>query len=181
MEKSKAKKIAVLGVLAALVILLQCLGGLFAIGGLSLSFVLVPIVLGGVVFGVGVGASLGLIFSLIVFFYGLFGLEPFTAYLLAEFTVPALFTVFVKGIAAGTVSALVYKALKNKNEYAAVVSAAICAPVVNTGLFMVGVLVMGDAVLSLLSITVLFNFLIELAINVVLAPSLYRVIKVVKI
>lgn len=55
MEKSQAKKIAVLGVLAALVILLQCLGGLFAIGGLSLSFVLVPIVLGGAVFGVGVG------------------------------------------------------------------------------------------------------------------------------
>lgn len=181
MEKSKAKKIAVLGVLTALLILLQCFGGAFTINGLSLSFVLVPIVLGGAVFGVGVGTALGFIFSLIVFLYGLFGVEPFTSYLLSDFTALAVLTIFVKGIAAGTISALVYKALKNKNEYAAVFAASICAPVVNTGLFMIGVLLMGDEVLSLLSITVLFNFLIELAINVVLAPSLYRVIKVVKI
>ena len=181
MEKSKAKKIAMLGIFTALVVLLQCLGGFFVIGGLSLSFVLVPIVLAAVVFGVWAGAALGFIFSFVVFLYGLLGLEPFTAFLLNDYTVMAVITIFLKGIAAGTVAGLVYKLLKNKNEYVAVVCAAVCAPIVNTGIFMICVLIMGDAVLSLLSIGVLFNFLIELAINVVLAPSLYRVIKVVKI
>jgi hypothetical protein len=52
MEKQKffsAKNIAILGVLLALVIVLQALGGSINIGAVQLNFTLIPIVLGALV------------------------------------------------------------------------------------------------------------------------------------
>lgn len=177
---TKAKKIAVVSILAAFIIVLQSLGGIFQIGGLSLSFVLVPIVLGAIVYGTACGTLLGLIFSVVVFLFGVLGLEPFTQYLFMNFPLLTFLTIFVKGTLAGLLAGLIFKLLKNLNEYVAVVTAALCAPMINTGFFMIGVLLMGDTVIVMLSISVLFNFLIETAINIILAPSLYRVVKIVK-
>lgn len=180
MERSKAKKVAVLGVLTALVVLLQCFGGLFQVAGLSLSFVLVPIVLAACIYGFWSSVALGFIFSLVVFAYG-FGGEAFTTFLMSNYPVGATLIIFVKGVAAGAAVGGVYGILKKKNEYVAVVCAALTAPIVNTGLFMLGVWILGDTVLQMLGIGVLFNFLIEVGINIVLAPALYRVIKAVKL
>ena len=55
-----AKRVTGLAVLLALVIVLQLWGNNIKIGATGLSFVLVPIVLGGVLFGPSAGAFLGL-------------------------------------------------------------------------------------------------------------------------
>ena len=61
-----AKYVTTLAVLLALVVLFQVFGSYIKIGTTSFSFVLVPIVLGGVLLGVIAGAILGFAFSLVV-------------------------------------------------------------------------------------------------------------------
>lgn len=197
MEKEKkkffsARNISFLAVLVALVVVLQCLGGYFKIGATSLSFVLVPIVLGGMLLGVWAGALLGFIFGLIVLIYGITGADQFT-YML--FTAQPFLTSIIclgKGILAGLVSGLLYKVISNKNRYVAVFVAAAAAPIVNTGLFIAGAFCMtgtmaelfgvqGQSLVYFLFITCAgINFLIELAINLVFSPALYTVEHVVE-
>ena len=74
-----AKRVTGLAVLLALVIVLQLWGNNIKIGATGLSFVLVPIVLGGVLFGPSAGAFLGLVFGFITLMYGVTGADPFTA------------------------------------------------------------------------------------------------------
>ena len=81
-EKEKyfsAKRVTGLAVLLALVVVLQIWGGTINIGATSLSFVLVPIVLGAVMLGAGAGAFLGLAFGIIVLIYGVTGADFFTS------------------------------------------------------------------------------------------------------
>ncbi len=184
-----AKNIAYLAVLLALVIVLQTCGGFFQVGGLSLSFVLVPIVLGGILLGVWAGAFLGFVFGFIVLMYGVAGAEPFTATLLANSPVMTVLICLVKGTAAGLVSALLYKLISKKSAFAASVIASVSAPIVNTGLFIVGCLMISGTIGTLFTTTgslseivyFLFigcagiNFLVEFTINFALAPAIYRV------
>ena len=197
MEKAKpvffnAKNIAYLAVLTALVIVLQTWSGFFTFGTTSLSFVLVPIVLGSILLGVGAGAFLGAVFGLVVIFDAVGGLDPFTIVLLGDSPVFTVFLCLAKGIAAGVVPALLYKLISRKSKRAAVIAAAVSAPIANTGLFILGGLVLSD-VLSANFVadgtTVIYflivgcagvNFLIEFAINLVLSPALYTVTRVVE-
>ena len=83
MEKVKrtfftAKNITYLAVFAALIIILQLCSGFIAISTTRMSFVLVPIVLGGMLMGVGVGTILGLLFGIIVIVTAVVGLDAFT-------------------------------------------------------------------------------------------------------
>lgn len=189
-----AKNIAYFAVLLALVIVLQTMGGFFQIGGLSLSFVLVPIVLGGILLGWAAGGLLGFAFGFIVLMYGVAGAEPFTATLLAANPFMTVMICLVKGIAAGIVPALLYKLLSRWNKLAAVIVAAVSAPIMNTGLFIVGCLMisgvigtnfttggtMSEIVYFLFIGCAGWNFVIEFAINLVLAPALHRVVLVVE-
>ena len=70
-----ARNVTFLAVLVALVVVLQVFGGYFKIGATSLSFVLVPIVLGGLLVGVWAGGLLGLLFGLITLVYGITGAD----------------------------------------------------------------------------------------------------------
>ena len=110
MEKKKffsAKNIAYFAVLLALVVVLQCCGGFIKIGGTSLSFVLVPIVLGGILLGPLAGGLLGFIFGFIVLMYGVSGADPFTGYLLTNSPVMTVLICLVKGVLAGIIPALI--------------------------------------------------------------------------
>lgn len=86
--------------LTALVIVLQTCSGFFTFGTTSLSFVLVPIVLGSILLGVGAGAFLGAVFGLVVIFDAVGGLDPFTIVLLGDSPVFTVFLCLAKGIAA---------------------------------------------------------------------------------
>ena len=179
MEKVKktfftAKNITYIAVFAALIIVLQMCSSFIKIGATSFSFVLVPIVLGGMLMGVSVGAALGALFGVIVLVAALAGLDPFTLYLLGEN--PA-FTVFLCLIA--------------------VFVAAASAPIMNTGLFIAGAFIIsgtvGDAMTSLgvdisglspfyiiLVLCVGVNFFVEFAINLICSPAIYTVNRVIE-
>lgn len=187
-----AKYVAYLGVLTALVIAFQMLSGFMRIGATSFCLVLVPIVLGGMLLGVVAGAILGGIFGLVVIIDGLIGLEQFTLYLL---NVQPVFTValcLLKGVAAGIIPALVYKLIAKKNKYVGAFTAALLAPVCNTGIFAIGAFLMLDSILPALGnpsnspayvvfvLLIGVNFFVELALNLVLAPAIYTVNGVVE-
>lgn len=197
MEKTKqsyftAKNISYLAVLTALIVVLQVFSGFFTVGTTSLSFVLVPIVLGGMLLGVGAGAFLGTVFGLVVIFDALGGLDAFTLILLQENPVFTVVLCLLKGAAAGAVSGLLYKLVARKNKYAAAFVAAAAAPVVNTGIFILGGLMIGDLlsqyfladgqtlIYFLVVVCAGINFIIEFAINLVLAPAIYTVNRVVE-
>ena len=186
-----AKNIAFLAVLVALVVVLQIWGGAIRIGATSLSFVLVPIVLGAVLLGPLAGAFLGFVFGLIVLLYGVTGADGFTYILFSDHPVLTSALCLVKGIAAGLVSGLLFKLVSKKNAYAGIFVASVSAPVVNTGLFILGGLLMsgtlaenfvadGSTVIYFLIIGCAgVNFLVELAINIVASPAVYTVVRVV--
>ena len=90
----------------------------------------------------------------------------------------------------GLSAALIYRLVNRWNKYAAVVTAAVICPVVNTGIYLIGCLtvffpaveaMIGGATPSLLSVLVysmgLVNFPFELLFNIVLCPVIYRLIK----
>ena len=87
------------------------------------------------------------------------------------------------------------KLIARKNRYAGVIVASLAAPVVNTGIFVVGAFLMSGAIEGVMSATEVtgvsltyyviiglagVNFLIEFAINAVASPAIYRVAEIVK-
>ncbi len=190
-----AKNVAYLGVLLALVIVLQVFSGYFKVGTTSLSFVLVPIVLGGMVLGIWGGAFLGLAFGLVVIFDALGGLDPFTLVLLTASPASCALTVILciaKGVAAGVGSALIFKLFYNKNKYVATFLASAAAPILNTGVFAIGALCMGGTLTQVFNalgmdvsgfsvfyivfvLCIGVNFFVEFAINLICAPAVYIV------
>ena len=183
-----AKYVTTLAILLALVVLFQVFGSYIKIGTTSFSFVLVPIVLGGVLLGVTAGAILGFAFSLVVMIMGLVGADPFTGILLNDALFGTLVCIFLKGVLAGVIPALLYKVIAKKNTFVAVIIASLTAPIVNTSIFIVCMLILGDVVtanfieggMSVIYFLVIIcagvNFLVEFAINAVLSPTLHRII-----
>lgn len=188
-----AKRVTGLSILLALVIVLQTALGSIKIGATSFSLVLIPIALGGILYGVCAGAFLGFVFGLITLIYGITGVDYFTMVLFEAQPVETVLLCLVKGTAAGLVAGVLYKYISKKHEYVAVFAAAAAAPVVNTGLFIVGSLALFQKTLQANFVaegsTLIYflfigcagvNFLVEFAVNLVAAPSLYRVIHIIK-
>ena len=180
--------LVMLSLLTALVALLSYMGGFIKIGGLaSISLTLIPVVLGAALYGPYAGAWLGAV-SGVVFFTTAdavfwFGLSIFGTVL----------TVLVKGACAGLAAGYVYKLLEGKNKYLAIMVAAIAAPVVNTGIFIIGCLIFfigavrdmaagaGMGVGGYLIVGFVgLNFIFELIVNIALAPALSRLIDIAK-
>ena len=186
-----AHNLAFFAVLTALVIALQLFASGIKIGTVTLNFSLLPIVLGAIILGPVYGGALGVISGLIVFFAGLTGADGFTFILIADHPVLTFLLCILKTGLAGVVSGLVYMALCKKHRFVALTAASGVVPVVNTGLFIVGALMMsgtlkanfvqdGESVMYFLVVICAgFNFLLEFIINVVLAPALKQVVRIV--
>ena len=195
-KNSKTTKLVELGIFVALVLVIQLLGGAVKVGPISISLVLIPIAVGGILLGPLCGAVLGLTFGVATVIGGLTGADPFTATLLNSGAWGAVFTTLlclVKGTMAGFVSALIYKLLAPKSRVAAVLLAAVAAPVVNTGLFVLGALTVLNSLITQNflgsgSNIIYFvfigcagvNFLIELAVNVIFTPAIRRILTAVR-
>lgn len=186
-----SKKIAHLAILLALVIVLQIVGTLIGkLGVTAPSLVLIPIVLGAVLLGPAAGALLGFLFGVIVVVMGATGMDYFTFVLLGEQPVLTALLCLIKGTAAGLVSGFLFRAIRKKNDRAGVIVASLAAPIVNTGLFILGALFMSDTLSANLvpdGQTVLYflvigcaglNFIFEFLINAVASPAIYTVMKV---
>ena len=192
MLSQKIKRMAAVALLMALVVVMQFISGMIPpVSGFSISLVLIPVVLGSALYGPGVGALLGGTFGLIVFINCVTGADVGGAMVLQANPVLCFLVVMGKGILAGLASGWVYKLLKNKNTYLAMLCAAIVCPVVNTGVFVACMLTFfkdvlsawaagGDLLTYILTGLVVANFLPELLINVVFSPAGQRIAHVVK-
>ena len=180
------QNLVLLALLTALVAILAYFGGFIKIGGLaSISLTLIPVVIGAVLCGPLAGTWLGGV-SGVVFF-----MTADAAFWLGLSIHGTIITVMIKGIAAGLVAGLVYRLLEKYNRYLAICVAAIVAPVVNTGIFLIGCLIFFIDVVSagalaegmsvgayLIIFFVGLNFVFELIVNVVLSPAISRVIEI---
>ena len=181
-----------IALLMALVVVMQFLSGIIPpIGGFSISLVLIPIVVGAALYGPIAGMILGATFGVVVYINCVTGVDPGGAMVFQANPVLCFFVVLGKGILAGLATAWVYRLLKGKNPYVAMLCAAIVCPVVNTGVFLAAMFAFyidvlsawaegGDVIAYVLSGLILLNFVPELLINVVFSPAGQRIVKVVK-
>ena len=127
---------ASVALLMALVVVMQFISGLIPpISVFSISLVLIPIVLGAALYGPLTGGLLGATFGVIVYINCVTGADMGGAMVFQANPVLCFLVVIGKGALAGMASGLVYKLLKGKNPYVAMLCAAIVCPVVNTGVF----------------------------------------------
>lgn len=190
MNRQKTQKMVGVALLMALVLVMQAIGGMIPpIGGFSISLVLVPIVIGAAVFGPGAGALLGATFGVIVYINCMTGADPGGAMVFHANPILCFLVVMGKGILAGVAAGAVYNLFKNKNAYLAMFAAAIVCPLVNTGVFVICMLLFfidilaawagGGAVLGyVLTGLIVANMLPEILINVILSPASARIAKV---
>ena len=192
MRNQKIKRMAAVALLMALVVVMQFVSGLIPpVGGFSISLVLIPVVLGSALYGPGVGALLGGTFGVIVFINCVTGADPGGAMVFQANPVLCFLVVMAKGMLAGLASGWVYRLLKCKNTYLAMLCAAIICPVINTGVFVACMLTFfkdvlsawaggGDLLAYILTGLVVANFLPEMIINVVFSPAGQRIAHVVQ-
>lgn len=190
-SKQKSTRLAVLALFTALTIALQFLSYFVKIGNFSLSLVLIPIVLAGAMYGVKCGAFLGGVFGVITVIGCISGIDGGGNILFNASPLLTILVCMLKGILCGAASAAISNLLKAKSPTLAVVLAAAAAPIVNTGTFLIiMVLFFKDILYSWANGTNLasyiivglvgINFIIEFTINIVLSPAIMRVIKVLK-
>lgn len=190
-NKTNVHRLTGLAILTAIIIALQIFTTYVRFGPFSITLALIPIVVGAAMYGAGAGAYLGAVFSIVVILMCVFGADiggamvwnanPFMCFVLC----------MLKGTAAGFVSGLVYKAIANKNSVVASIVAAVCSPIVNTGIFILGLVLFFKDVLTVwaggsdLLYYIIFgltgvNFLVELGVNLVLSPVIVRIVRAVK-
>ncbi len=174
------KNLVMYAVLTAITFVLQYISMFIRTGTFSITLSLVPIVIGAAILGIKGGAWLGFVFGIAVLVSGDAG--PFLA-----LSVPGtIITVLAKGALSGVVAGLIFKILKSKNSTMAVAISAVSCPIVNTGVFILGVFVFflkyfltdGVTVPALIFSFIGVNFFIELAVNVILAPAIVRLLKI---
>lgn len=190
-----SKRITGIAVLLALVIVLQAALGTVQIGMVQLNFTLIPIVLGAILYGSAVGGFLGFACGLVVLIQVIMGGSPFYVIIWANTPFITVLTCIVKTTVAGFVAGWLFKLVSKKNTLVGVFTASAAVPVINTGLFIVGCLLMNESILAfqqtlpdvggmnvlvfILVVLVTFNFFVELAINLIVSPALHRVIGIV--
>lgn len=186
MKKVNTMKLVGVALLTAIVVVLQVVVGSIKAGPFSITLSLVPIVVGAALYGKKAGAWLGFVFGCLT----LLDAAAFFA-----ISIPAtVFVCLLKGTLAGLCAATVYSLTEKVNGILAVALAAITAPVVNTGVFLIGCsLFFLDAVkawgqaagfenvfLFMIVGFVGINFLVELGVNLILSPAIVRIVAVGK-
>ena len=177
------KKIVGLGLFTAIVVVLQVLAVVIRPSGVfNISLVLVPIVVGAAMYGYKAGAWLGFVFGVVVLITD------------ASAFPGTVVTCILKGALAGLVSGLVYSAIEKKNRILAVFVSAIVCPIVNTGVFLLGCMIFfmdtinawsqaagyANAGAYMILGLVGVNFLIEMAVNIVLSSVIVKIISIGK-
>jgi len=188
---SNVKRIAGIGIFAAIVVVLQILATFIQIGPFAITLVLVPIVIGAALYGISAGAILGGIFGIVVLVMTISGADPGAHLLWVANPLATTLVIMLRGILAGAAAGAVFKVFSKKNTFVGVVCAAIVCPVVNTGLFLLamyfifpyflavwaaGATTMYFLIIGLAGI----NFVIELVINIVLSPTIVRILTIAR-
>ena len=198
-RKQNTLRLTQLSILTAIIVVLQCFGVvarlpfMAAEGNLSL----IPIAIGAILLGPGAGLWLGLVSGAVTLIQGVMGISPFTygLFVLNPFLTAVL--CLAKTGLAGLLSAYVYRLLSRWNQYVALFTAAIAVPIVNTGVFVLGCLMMLDTLTEVVvklewiapgdnTVSFLFlglaglNFVLELGLSLVLTPAVERIVTTVQ-
>ena len=189
---NKTRKLVVLAILTAIIVVLQVVTTFFPTKPFAITLAMIPIVVGAALYGPGAGAYLGGVFSVVVIILCVTGADfggnmvwnanPFLCILVC----------MLKGMAAGFVAGLAYRAIAKKSMLGGTIAAAVLSPIVNTGIFILGLAVCFQPLLqawaggtnvvyyALIGLTGV-NFLVELLVNAVLCPVVVRILKAVKL
>ncbi len=196
-QKQQLLCLVQLALLTAVILVLQLAGVSIRLpipGTTPISLVLIPIALGAMLLGPASGAFLGFVFGLVVYITcGVMHLDPFTAFLFDSNPVITAGICLIKSTLAGFLGGLTYKLLCKKNILLAVFVTAAVVPVVNTGIFCLGCLVILDTIKGFMNFagvggTALYfifigcagiNFILEFAVNMIFSPALERIIRLV--
>ena len=148
-------------------------------------------------------AFLGAVFGVITMMMGITGVDAFSLLLWESNPVWFVVVCLVKATAAGLCAGLVYnflgRILGDKHTYLRTVLAAVTAPIVNTGIFVVGMLLFFFETMQGLptlypdafgqyesAVKLVFiglagvNFIGEFVVNLVFSPAMVRIIDVIK-
>ena len=194
-NKQTLQRLVGTAVLAAIIVVLQLVASGIKIGPFTITLSLVPIILGAILFGPVAGGALGAVFGGVVCFSVVTGADPGGFLMFQQLPFLTLFLCMLKSTAAGVVAGLLWKLLQSKQKpRLAVLLSAIACPICNTGILCIGMLAfyhdlvtgwaiaegfanaIGYVILGMVGV----NFLVELAINVILIPVILRVLGAVK-
>ena len=177
-----------LALITAIVVVLQFVSSAVRFGPFSITLALIPIVVGAALYGPWAGAWLGFVFGAVVLLIG--DAAPF----MVIHPLGTIMTVLVKGAGSGFVAGWVYRLLSEKSQWLGAILSALSAPIVNTGLFLLGCLLFFLPTVSEWAAGAGFpsvgqymifglvggNFLVELLTIIVLSPVILRLIKLGK-
>ena len=178
------RSLVLLGLLTAIVVVLQVIGATIRFGPFSITLVLMPIVVGAALIGVFAGGWLGFVFGFVVLITGggiFWAINP----------LGTLLVTLVRCTLAGMAAGAAYQMFANRNKTVAAVIAAAACPIVNTGLFVIGAYIFflpiltewgeaagySDIVRFIFLGLVGTNFLLEFALNLLLSPIIVRLIQ----
>ena len=176
------RKLVGTAILTAVVLSLQLVLGSVKFGPFNITFTLVPIILGAVLYGPLSAAFLGAVFGLTVCFSVISGNDAGGFVLFSQRPIITLLLCLVKSTAAGYLAGLCAK-----RKSILYLSAAV-APIVNTGIFILGLVVFfrdtlvlwangEEAVMQFILFSILgVNFLAELLLNLLLVPVILRIL-----
>ena len=194
-NKQAVRQLVGTAILAAVIVILQLVASGIKIGPFTITLSLIPIILGAILFGPVSGAALGAIFGGMVCVAVVTGADIGGNAMFLLNPVLTLFLCILKSTVAGLVAGFVWKLFqKMKKPTVGVVVSSILCPVCNTGLLCIGILAfyhdlvtgwaLGNGFANAFAYVILgmvgLNFLVELAINIVLTPVILRIISIVK-
>ena len=183
MDLKQTKTLVGLGILTAIVAVLQVISMYITFGPFNITLALTPIIIGAALYGWQAGSFLGAVMGIVVL---LTNAQAFLAV-----NIPGtIITCILKSALAGLAAGVVYSLLAKKNRTAAVITAAFVTPIVNTGVFLLGCLVFfldtikawagSDSVAHYMIFGLVgSNFIIELAVNLALSSAIVRILDVV--
>lgn len=188
-SQGKLSRMTGLSIFIAIIVVLTVLCNFVRFGPFSITLALAPIIIGAALYGPGAGALLGGVFGVVVLISGILGWDGgATMLLMGENAFACVLICIGKGALAGWAAGGVYSLIARKNTYAAVLTAGIVCPIVNTGLFILGMFCFylstleawagGQSVVyyAIIGLTGI-NFLVEVAVNIVLSSGITSIIR----
>lgn len=183
----KTRRLTGLALLTAIIIVLQVVASFVKFGPFSITLALAPIIIGAALYGASAGAWLGGVFGVVVFIACVAGWDVGGNILFTANPFLTGILCIVKGALAGLVAGVAFRAIEGRSPMAASITAGVLCPVVNTGIFCIGLtLFFHDTLVAWAGGTdlvyyIIFgltgvNFLLELAINLVLSAVIVRVV-----
>ena len=175
------KTIAGLGMLTAMVVVLQLLSNYVQFGPVSITLALFPIAVGAMLFGPFGGLFLGLVDGVLVL------LAPSTISVFFAYNpIGTMIVCLLKTGLAGLCAGFIFKLFQKKNYKVGIVLASLSVPIINTGLFSIAALTLFKQLLlagvsdtnqtiiyTLFVVWIGWNFFLEFGLNTILAPAMF--------